>query len=77
MTRGQAKTTDNSEYLAFTSEILRKLHYRLLVRKYVRGITPQKKAQLQQKFVTSSIFKGKKESYPQSVAQPFVDTRIS
>ncbi|KAM7391895.1 hypothetical protein PAMP_022543 [Pampus punctatissimus] len=109
MTRGQAKNTDNSEYLAFvrqnylnklkdnlpktvldkttwlapphvlaeTSEILRKLHYRLMVRKYVRGITPQKKAQLQLKFVTSSIFKGKKDSYPQSVAQPFVDTRIS
>ncbi|XP_074527408.1 unconventional myosin-Ih [Halichoeres trimaculatus] len=109
MTRGQAKTTDNSEYLAFvrqnylnrlkenlpktvldkttwqtppavlqeTSEILRKLHYRLMVRKYVRGITPQRKAQLQLKLVTSSIFKGKKESYPQSVAQPFLDTRIS
>uniref|UniRef100_A0A4W6GC86 Myosin IH n=1 Tax=Lates calcarifer TaxID=8187 RepID=A0A4W6GC86_LATCA len=78
MTRGQAKTTDNSEYLAFvrqnylnrlkenlpktvldkttwlspppvlveTSEILRKLHYRLMVRKYVRGITPQKKAEV-------------------------------
>ncbi|XP_070689239.1 unconventional myosin-Ih [Pempheris klunzingeri] len=109
MTRGQAKTTDNSEYLAFvrqnylnrlkdnlpktvldkttwlspppvlteTSEILRKLHYRLMVRKYVRGVTPQKKAQFQLKLLTSSIFKGKKDSYPQSVAQPFVDTRIS
>ncbi|XP_049907242.1 unconventional myosin-Ih [Epinephelus moara] len=109
MTRGQAKSTDNSEYLAFvrqnylnrlkanlpktvldnttwqtppvvleeTSELLRKLHYRLMVRKYVRGITPQKKAQLQLKLITSSIFKGKKDSYPQSVAQPFVDTRIS
>ncbi|XP_044227142.1 unconventional myosin-Ih [Thunnus albacares] len=109
MTRGQAKSADNSEYLAFvrqnflnrlklnlpktvldkttwltpphvlieTSEILRKLYYRLMVRKYVRGITPQKKAQLQLKFITSSIFKGKKDSYPQSVAQPFVDTRIS
>ncbi|XP_070820436.1 unconventional myosin-Ih [Chaetodon trifascialis] len=109
MERGQAKSTDNSEYLAFvrqsylnrlkanlpksvldkttwlsppvvlteTSEILRKLHYRLMVRKYVRGITPQKKAQLQLKLITSSIFKGKKDSYPQSVAQPFVDTRIS
>nr|XP_020505561.1 unconventional myosin-Ih [Labrus bergylta] len=109
MTRGQAKTTDNSEYLAFvrqnymnrlkenlpktvldkttwktppavleeTSEILRKLYYRLMVRKYVRGLTPQRKAQLQLKLVSSSIFKGKKESYPQSVAQPFVDTRIS
>ncbi|KAJ0067517.1 hypothetical protein NL108_007998, partial [Boleophthalmus pectinirostris] len=109
MTRGQAKTTDNSEYLAFvrqnflnrlkenlpktvldkttwyspppvcseTSEILRKLHYRLLVRKYVRGITPQRKAQLQLKLVASTLFKGKKESYPQSIAQPFVDTRIN
>ncbi|KAM9744048.1 LOW QUALITY PROTEIN: unconventional myosin-Ih [Menidia menidia] len=109
MTRGQAKTTDNSEYLAFvrqsylnrlkdnlpktvldkstwltpppvlteTSEILRKLHYRLMVRKYVRGITPQKKAQIQMKLVTSSIFKGKKDSYPPSVPLPFADTRIS
>ncbi|KAE8292121.1 Unconventional myosin-Ih Myosin-1H [Larimichthys crocea] len=109
MTRGQAKCTDNSEYLAFvrqnylnrlknnlpknvldktswqtppavlteTSEMLRKICYRLMVRKYVRGITPQRKAQLQLKFITSSIFKGKKDNYPQSVAQPFVDTRIS
>ncbi|KAL6466119.1 hypothetical protein MHYP_G00262520 [Metynnis hypsauchen] len=109
MTRGQAKTTDNSEYLAFvrqsylnrlkdslpktvldkttwltpppvmkeTSEILRQLHSRWLVRKYVRGITPQKKAQMQMKAVTSAIFKGKKDSYPQSIAVPFQDTRIS
>ncbi|XP_056888464.1 unconventional myosin-Ih isoform X2 [Takifugu flavidus] len=130
MSRGQAKTTDNSEYLAFvrqnylnrlrnnlpktvldkttwlpapavlaeTSELLRKLHYRLMVRRYVRGLTPQKKAQVkhtrtellglawlliivllkfQLKFITSCVFKGKKDSYPQSVAQPFMDTRIS
>uniref|UniRef100_A0A8D3AQU9 Myosin IH n=1 Tax=Scophthalmus maximus TaxID=52904 RepID=A0A8D3AQU9_SCOMX len=109
MTRGQAKITDNSEYLAFVrqnylnrlkdnlpktvldkttwlsppsvlteaSEILRKLHYRLMVRKYVRGISTQRKAQLQMKLITSSLFKGKKDSYPQSVAQPFVDSRIS
>uniref|UniRef100_A0A3Q2WTD0 Myosin IHa n=1 Tax=Haplochromis burtoni TaxID=8153 RepID=A0A3Q2WTD0_HAPBU len=108
MTRGQAKNTDNSEYLAFvrqnylnrlrdnlpktvldktpwltppavlteTSEMLRKLHYRLMVRKYVRGITPQKKAQFEMKLITSSVFKGKKDSYPQSVAHPFADTRI-
>uniref|UniRef100_A0A3B3TQ67 Myosin IH n=1 Tax=Poecilia latipinna TaxID=48699 RepID=A0A3B3TQ67_9TELE len=107
--RGEAKSTDNSEYLAFVrqsylnrlknnlpktvldkttwltppavlteaSEILRKLHYRLMVRKYVRGIPPQKKAQLQMKVVTSAIFKGKKESYPPSIPQPFLDTRIS
>uniref|UniRef100_A0A3P9QHQ9 Myosin IH n=1 Tax=Poecilia reticulata TaxID=8081 RepID=A0A3P9QHQ9_POERE len=105
--RGEAKSTDNSEYLVFVrqsylnrlknnlpktvldkttwltppavlteaSEILRKLHYRLMVRKYVRGIPPQKK--LQMKVVTSAIFKGKKESYPPSIPQPFLDTRIS
>ncbi|XP_056158181.1 unconventional myosin-Ih [Lampris incognitus] len=109
MTRREAKTTDNSEYLAFvrqsylnrlrnnlprtvldkttwlppppvceeTSEILHKLHTRLMVRRYVRRITPPQKAQLQLKVITSAIFKGKKDSYPQSVAQPFVETRIS
>uniref|UniRef100_A0A674A592 Myosin IH n=1 Tax=Salmo trutta TaxID=8032 RepID=A0A674A592_SALTR len=109
MTRGEAKTTDNSEYLAFVrqnylnrlkdnlpktvldksswltpppvlteaSAILRQLHMRLMVTRYVRGITAQQKAQLQLKGITSVIFKGKKDSYPQSVSQPFVDTRIS
>lgn len=69
-----------------------------MVRKYVKSLTPQKKAQVkhartgllwlvlllilvllqfQLKFITSSVFKGKKDSYPQSVAQPFMDTRIS
>uniref|UniRef100_A0A3P9CHT6 Myosin IH n=1 Tax=Maylandia zebra TaxID=106582 RepID=A0A3P9CHT6_9CICH len=101
MTRGQAKNTDNSEYLAFVRQnylnrlrdnlpktVLDKtpwltppavtdfLHYRLMVRKYVRGITPQKKAQFEMKLITSSVFKGKKDSYPQSVAHPFADTRI-
>uniref|UniRef100_A0A8C7QVU6 Myosin IH n=1 Tax=Oncorhynchus mykiss TaxID=8022 RepID=A0A8C7QVU6_ONCMY len=103
MARGEAKTTDNSEYLAFvrqnylnrlkdnlpkmvldktswltpppvlmeTSEILRQLHMRLMVRKYIRGITAQQKAQLQLKGITSVIFKGKKDSYPQSVSQPY------
>uniref|UniRef100_A0A674APH1 Myosin IH n=1 Tax=Salmo trutta TaxID=8032 RepID=A0A674APH1_SALTR len=109
MARGEAKTTDNSEYLAFvrqnylnrlkdnlpkmvldktswltpppvlteTSEILRQLNMRLMVRKYIRGITAQQKAQLQLKGITSVIFKGMKDSYPQSVSQPYVDTRIS
>uniref|UniRef100_A0A8C7QWR1 Myosin IHa n=1 Tax=Oncorhynchus mykiss TaxID=8022 RepID=A0A8C7QWR1_ONCMY len=109
MTRGEAKTTDNSEYLAFVrqnylnrlkdnlpktvldkiswltpppvlteaSAILRQLHMRVMVTRYVRGITAQQKAQLQLKGITSVIFKDKKDSYPQSVSQPFVDTRIS
>ncbi|XP_023689111.1 unconventional myosin-Ih [Paramormyrops kingsleyae] len=109
MTRHEASTTDNSEYLTFVrhsyltrlknqlpktvldkttwlapppvvkeaSEMLRKLHMRLLVRRYVRGVTAQQKAQLQLKVVTSELFKGKKDSYPQSLAKPFADTRIS
>uniref|UniRef100_A0A672PJ86 Myosin IH n=1 Tax=Sinocyclocheilus grahami TaxID=75366 RepID=A0A672PJ86_SINGR len=106
ITRREAKSTDNSEYLAFVrqsylnrlkgslpktvldkttwltpppvmTEILRQLNTRMMVRKYVRGITPQKKAQLQQKVVTSAIFKGKKDSYPSSIAVPFEDTRIN
>ncbi|TNN26234.1 Unconventional myosin-Ih [Liparis tanakae] len=108
MTRGHAKNTDNSEYLAFvrqnylsrlkgnlpqtvldkttwqtppavlaeTSELLRRLHYRLMVRRYVGGLSAQRKAQLQLKAVSSSLFRGRKDSYPQSVAQPFLDTRI-
>ncbi|XP_043924449.1 unconventional myosin-Ih [Protopterus annectens] len=60
-----------------TSEMLQKLCQRNMVRKYVRGITPQRKAQLQQKLIASEIFKGKKEGYVQSVARPFADTRLS
>lgn len=89
--------------------LLRKLHTRLLVRKYVRGISAQRKVQvklsfspliylniyfpilfsgwntftvpfhfqLQIKALTSDIFKDRKENYPQSICQPFADTRIS
>uniref|UniRef100_A0A671QK42 Unconventional myosin-Ih-like n=1 Tax=Sinocyclocheilus anshuiensis TaxID=1608454 RepID=A0A671QK42_9TELE len=50
------------------SVLLRKLHTRLIVRKYVRGISAQQKVQLQIKALTSYIFKGRKENYPQSVS---------
>ena len=33
-------------------------------------------SQLQMKVVTSAIFKGKKDSYPQSIPRSFLDTRI-
>ncbi|KPP60780.1 hypothetical protein Z043_121189, partial [Scleropages formosus] len=59
------------------SRILHQLYVRLLVRKYVRGLSAQRKAQLQLKSLTSALFKGKKESYPQSVSKPFVATRIN
>ncbi|XP_017945451.1 unconventional myosin-Ih [Xenopus tropicalis] len=60
-----------------TSELLHKLCIRNLVRKYCRTITPQRTHQLQQKVVTSQIFKGKKEGYKQSLCQPFEETRLS
>ncbi|MED6290783.1 Unconventional myosin-Ih [Characodon lateralis] len=59
------------------SELLQNIYIRYLVRQFVREITPQRKAQLLLKAQTSSMFKGKKESYPFSVCRPFVDTRIA
>ncbi|XP_035464320.2 unconventional myosin-Ih isoform X1 [Scophthalmus maximus] len=59
------------------SKLLKQIYIRLMVKKYVRGITPQRKAQLLLKLQTSSMFKGKKENYPFSVCRPFLDTRIS
>uniref|UniRef100_A0A8D2ZIK2 Myosin IHb n=1 Tax=Scophthalmus maximus TaxID=52904 RepID=A0A8D2ZIK2_SCOMX len=58
------------------SKLLKQIYIRLMVKKYVRGITPQRKAQLLLKLQTSSMFKGKKENYPFSVCRPFLDTRI-
>ncbi|CAL8321088.1 unnamed protein product [Lota lota] len=60
-----------------TAKLLQKLYIRHMVRKYVRSIPAQRKTQLQFKVLTSSMFKGKKENYPFSVCQPFLDTRIS
>uniref|UniRef100_A0A803Y521 Myosin IH n=1 Tax=Meleagris gallopavo TaxID=9103 RepID=A0A803Y521_MELGA len=59
------------------SEMLQKMCTRNLVRKYCRGLTPERKVQLQQKAVTSAIFRGKKEGYQQSINLPFADTRLS
>uniref|UniRef100_A0A3B4FN20 Unconventional myosin-Ih-like n=1 Tax=Pundamilia nyererei TaxID=303518 RepID=A0A3B4FN20_9CICH len=59
------------------SQVLKKIYIRHMVRKYVRGITPQRKAQVQSVIPqTSALFKGKKENYPFSVCRPFADTRI-
>ncbi|KAJ6656735.1 hypothetical protein lerEdw1_003623 [Lerista edwardsae] len=65
-----------------TSELLKKLCRRTLVRKYCRSISAERKAQvppesLDQKVVTSAIFYRKKEGYNESVKEPFVDTRLA
>uniref|UniRef100_A0A3Q3MPY5 Myosin IHb n=1 Tax=Labrus bergylta TaxID=56723 RepID=A0A3Q3MPY5_9LABR len=58
------------------SQLLKKLYVRQMVKKYIRGITAQRKQQLLLKEQTSSMFKGRKENYPLSVCRPFLDTRI-
>ncbi|KAK1806296.1 hypothetical protein P4O66_000171 [Electrophorus voltai] len=81
ITRGQAKTTDNSEYLAFVRQsYLMRLRDNLpktVLDKNTWLSPPPVMTELQIKVVTSAIFKGKKDSYPQSVAMPFMDTRIN
>uniref|UniRef100_A0A669C265 Myosin IH n=1 Tax=Oreochromis niloticus TaxID=8128 RepID=A0A669C265_ORENI len=102
MTRGQAKNTDNSEYLAFVRQnylnrlrdnlpktvldkttwltppaVLTEGSLFLFVVITVKFSIPFLSLQFQMKLITSSIFKGKKDSYPQSVAHPFADSRIS
>uniref|UniRef100_A0AAV2IWL8 Uncharacterized protein n=1 Tax=Knipowitschia caucasica TaxID=637954 RepID=A0AAV2IWL8_KNICA len=59
------------------SQLLKRLYTRHMVRLYVRGITPQRKAQMLLKLQSSNIFKGKKENYPFSVCVPFCNTRIA
>uniref|UniRef100_A0A671YBY2 Myosin IH n=1 Tax=Sparus aurata TaxID=8175 RepID=A0A671YBY2_SPAAU len=89
MNRGQAKSSDNSEYLAFVRQnYLNRLknHLPKTVLDKTSWLPPPAvltevrhllSVTIQLKLVTSNIFKGKKESYPQSVAQPFMDTRIT
>lgn len=58
------------------SEQLHRLHTLHLVRKYVKGITPERKAQLDMKVTASEMFKGKKASYEESVPVPFEPHRL-
>ncbi|XP_008070623.2 unconventional myosin-Ih [Carlito syrichta] len=58
------------------SDLLRKMCMRNLVRKYCQGVTAEQKALMQQKVVTSEIFKGKKEGYAESLNQAFANSRI-
>uniref|UniRef100_A0A8C4NDE4 Myosin Ic, paralog b n=1 Tax=Eptatretus burgeri TaxID=7764 RepID=A0A8C4NDE4_EPTBU len=59
-----------------TSELLREMHMKNLVRCYCKKITPERKAQLESKALASDLFKGKKESYPQSIPKPFLATHL-
>uniref|UniRef100_A0A8C6QMF2 Myosin 1H n=1 Tax=Nannospalax galili TaxID=1026970 RepID=A0A8C6QMF2_NANGA len=58
------------------SDLLRKMCTRNLVRKYCCGVSAEWKAMMQQKVVTSEIFRGKKEGYAESLNQPFANSRL-
>lgn len=58
------------------SERLHKMHTIQLARKYVKSITPERKAQLDMKVTASEVFKGKKANYEQSIPVPFVPHRL-
>jgi len=47
----------------------------ILVIRYVRRITPERKAIMEEKVLASSLFKAKKKGYEESVAKPFVGKR--
>lgn len=49
---------------------------RNLTLSYVKSITPGRKAQMEEKVVAESLFKGKKENYPGSIKEMFVDSRL-
>jgi len=54
-----------------TKSLLSKLNMKNLTLKYVKKITPQKKFEMEEKLTASQIFKGRKESYENSVSKPF------
>lgn len=59
------------------SRQLQELNTRNNVRKYVLNLTPERKAQLEEKVVAERLFKDKKESYLQSVPLPFTTSRLN
>lgn len=63
-------------YLEDTTDLLRKMCYLNLSRKYRLALTPERRATLQLKLEASEIFLGRKQAYPHSVALPFVDNRV-
>ena len=58
-----------------TAKLLREMNMRNMTKLYVRNVTPEKKAAMEEKVLASSLFRGKKSGYEESVAKPFVERR--
>ncbi|KAI5635816.1 myosin head (motor domain) domain-containing protein [Phthorimaea operculella] len=59
------------------SKELHRLHRAHLARKYRLALTPKDKKQFELKVLAEKMFKGKKNSYPASVGERFVDDRLA
>lgn len=59
-----------------TSDLLHALHTRLMVRKYIKSLSPERKEQLTMKLEASEVFNGKKACYADSVPKPFMSNRL-
>ena len=63
--------TRSPVYLEKTSTLLRKLHQRVMVRKYVRACTGLRKQMFQEKLFASGLFRERKAGYPASIQNWF------
>ena len=59
------------------SDVLQAVYYRLMVRKYTRGLTEESKQQLQMKLEASELFRDKKGCYEESVGPYFRQSYLS
>ncbi|XP_075055512.1 unconventional myosin-Ia isoform X2 [Mixophyes fleayi] len=64
-------TPPKYKFLLTTSQELMRIFQHWKCKKYRQGLTPQRKALLQDKLCASELFSGKKKSYPASVPRPF------
>ena len=46
-----------------------------LMLKYVRGVTTERKAAMEEKVLASALFREKKKGYEESVSKPFLSKR--
>lgn len=59
------------------NEILRELYMKTMVRRYCKGMSPPRRRQFELKVMAEQIFRGNRKNYPKSIAQWFVDSRLS
>lgn len=59
------------------SLLLHRVHRRHLVRVYRQSLSPEKKRQLDLKVLAESVFRGRKQNYPESIRHWFSDERIA